>query len=374
MRETAYYECIECKHRIGNEDKPEMLRAGTWAREGERVEKDGTTTGTPTNPGRHAGFHLPSWYAAPIKWGDALVRYLKAIGHPRKMQNFMNSWAARPFVLSDKQAKWEDVKANLTVPGLQITFVPKGARFLTAGVDVQQDSFYVSIWAWQNDSPDAGRPNVIPTLADYAELVHEDDVCEFIFGTVGAPRQFDEVGGGRTYQVKAAGVDSGFKAKEVYDFCKRVGLLRCVPTKGEHGSKSESPWWTGNVFKTGKKQTRIAGGIKVYHINTNIYKQEIYTRMEKSLSDAGRVQFPQGVHSRFFQQLCAEALVEEEDKRGRQRRNWVVIDRKGNHYLDTFGIASAIADVCGIQKPPPRQQQDPPASPRQPIPGRRSRW
>ena len=350
-REHAYYECVHCQVRIDDSDKMEMLRSGLWVPRGQTVTKKGDIKGKPLRSKRNSGFQLSSLYSNTLTFGDVLKVFLEARDDIGLLQNVINSWFAEPFKITDKQAKWEDVKDRLET-GIEIGTYPPGTHFLTAGIDVQGPSFYFSVWAFGD--------SFSPTLVTYGEVETESDLTHFVFDST-----FSEAGNSKkTKKIRLVGMDSGFESAKVYDFVNKIGpQARAV--KGQSGrSQGNSPWTSNLIWKSGKNNRPIKGGIRLWHINTEFFKDEIYNKLEKGIGEPGCFQFTQGTSNRFYRQLCSEGKVKKRGPGGRVIHEYKIIDTSaGNHFLDTTVYALAMADMCGIRnikrQQPDRRRENP---------------
>ncbi|MCP4247606.1 MAG: hypothetical protein GY778_11205, partial [bacterium] len=145
-RKNAFYLC-EKGCRIEPEQKNGMVRLGTWARDGERIDKRGKVGGTPANPGRHAGFRGTSLMSKTINIGDMAEKWLTSRDNTELLCRFWNDWLGMAFVPRGTTPKWKDLGIRLA-GSYPRGAVPKFAYFLTAGVDVQLRGAYWIVRAW----------------------------------------------------------------------------------------------------------------------------------------------------------------------------------------------------------------------------------
>ena len=128
--------CPECGCEILDSDKPAMLKAGEWR----AVKKRGI--GAP----KSVGFGLIH-YTAYLLPGLMLQRVSEIKRMSRRCwQNFVNSWLAEPW--EDTKLKTDEDTVMERQTDVSELMIPKWAKILTAGVDVQETSFYYTIRAW----------------------------------------------------------------------------------------------------------------------------------------------------------------------------------------------------------------------------------
>ena len=203
IRDTAYYECEHCGGHIYDKHKMEMLRHGKW----EAVNASQSKV-------RSISYHLSSIYSPWVTFGDVAYEFKNSKGTPASLMNFINSWLAEP---------WRSAKTKST-QNMQFTestypcgIVPDKAVLLIASVDVQLDHFWWEVRAY--------APGVKSYLIDYGQASTWDDLEEIIIHRE-YPSEY-----GEPRQIMKAGIDSGFRTDEVYQFCSRFPEV-CIPLKG----------------------------------------------------------------------------------------------------------------------------------------------
>jgi phage terminase large subunit GpA-like protein len=147
----ATYYCArpDCGEEILNHLKAAMVATVKWV--SDKYQSIDPATGEVTgeiNPA-HRGFWINCLYSPFLSWSDIAAEWLRSQGTPAKLQNFKNSWLAE--VWKDQAvASSEDALAALktTTPP---EVVPAGFVALTAGVDMQKDSFRFCVYAWRWD-------------------------------------------------------------------------------------------------------------------------------------------------------------------------------------------------------------------------------
>lgn len=313
---TAVYVCQECGCEISDGDKPKMLRDGSWI----TVKKRGIG-----NP-KTVGFWINSLYSIFITWSDAVEEFLKSKDDPELLQNFVNSWLSEP---------WEDTKLKTTdelVMERQTTLpeflVPEWAKLLTAGVDVQETSFYYTIRAWGDriTSQNITHGQVL----SFAEI---EDIMNLEF----------ESEDGRKLLVNLAFIDSGYQADATYDFCVNNSDW-ATPCKGA-SNPLETAYKIGKVDKENSK----AYGMELVIIDGGKYKDMIASRMRR-VNGAGSWMVYQGCDGNYAKQVTAEHKINVKAGNGKVKQEWVQkTSHADNHYLDAEVYAFAAADLLGVR-------------------------
>ncbi len=340
--ELAYYKCQVCDGRIDSQEKPAMIAAGVWARRGETVE-GGLVIGTPENPGRHAGFTLSSLYSMHLTFGRIAEAYLRSRGNERRMQNFVNSWLAKTYTPSRKNANEAQVLAHCgDYPRASCPIEP---THVIAAVDVQKDFLKYIVRAF--DANDGATSY----LVRYGRINTWDDLERLL------QAEYAVLSGG-VFRVTHCFIDSGFRTEEVFAFCNKHDA-GCFPVKGAAGTTS--PW---------SKAHKVPGGdAQAYRIADAYYKSALLTKiLDVELGDPGAWWLYDSVGMAYARELTAEVREEVEDNRGYSTFKWRKLSGRQNDFLDCEKIALAAADMLRIGT------GDEQPEPRQPRPVDRRRW
>jgi phage terminase large subunit GpA-like protein len=313
--EFAVYVCQECDGVITDQHKPQMLRFGEW-----RVVKQNTKFVA------KVAYWINALYSPFIRFSEMAKEFLLSKDDPDKFQNFTNSWLAEP---------WEDTKlktnADLVLErqtDLPEFTIPKWAKLLTAGVDVQETSIYWTIRAWGNyfTSQNIAHGQVY----SFAEL-------ERIMNL-----QYIREGGGEPLVVALALIDSGDNTDLVYDFCASNSDW-AIPSKGS-SHPMDSHYKLSKVNKIDSK----AYGMTLAIIDTGKYKDMIAGRMRKDNGTSSWMVY-QGCDREYAEQVTAEHKVNVKSG-SRTVQQWVLkTSHADNHYLDCEVYAMCAADMLGAR-------------------------
>jgi phage terminase large subunit GpA-like protein len=329
-KKTAWYECEACSQRIEDVRKGEMLRNGEWR---DRVEDITFDQYLLDHHPRKIGFHLPAWYSPWLKWGDCAAEFLSSKDYPEKLMNFRNSWAAEPWVekYESKTAHELFQNRNETSP----LVCPKGTIAITCGIDPGQGGFWVVVLAWRSD--------MSVHLIHYGFLTEWEAITSLVWEN-SYPIEDDS----KRMMIWRAGVDTGGGKYErdydtmteaCYDFLRQHGRGKIFGTKGASTTSGHRVRASLIDRMPGKQGALIPGGISLFLLDSDAFKDAIWHRLQVKEGDPGRFTFHNEVGSDFIRHLTAEE--KRRDRRGQS--SWIRL-REANHWLDACTIAFAMAD------------------------------
>jgi len=257
--EEAKYECEHCQYEIEEHHKTWMLENGFW-----EAQEEGD--------GRTAGFHLSSLYS-PLgwrSWTDIAKAWVRALGNDAAVKAFKNTELAETWEEHGDAPEWERLYERRE--DYFASTVPMGVRFLTAGIDIQQDRIEMSVWGWGRDlerwlvehrvlEGDTARKDVWDRLTEaiYDSWRHE---C------------------GVDMNLRRLCVDSGYATQEVYAWARKQSSALVTVIKGvERGSALVGMPTSIDVTDKGK---RIKNGIRIRTVVGGIGKLEIYNKLRLS--------------------------------------------------------------------------------------------
>ena len=317
IRDTAYYECEHCGEHIYDKHKMEMLRHGEWR-----------AANKPQSKVRSISYHLSSIYSPWVTFGDVAYEFKNSKDTPASLMNFINSWLAEPW----RSAKTKSTQAlHFTESTYDRGVVPNKATLLIASVDVQLDHFWWEVRAY--------APGVKSYLIDYGQASTWDGLEEIIVNRE-YPTEY-----GEPRQVMKAGIDSGFRTDEVYQFCARFPEI-CIPLKGSSNHKTlTAPYSMSSVEKG------VIGGLKLYVLNTDYWKDFIFARMVRPTDEVGTIHLFKDCPQEYTDHLRSEEKQEIRNvKTGEVTVQWKPLTgHPTNHLLDTCTYNAAVADIAGVK-------------------------
>lgn len=317
IRDTAYYECEHCGERIYDKHKMEMLRRGEWRAVNESQSKV-----------RSVSYHLSSIYSPWVTFGDVAYEFKNSKDTPATLMNFINSWLAEPW-RSSKTKSTQNLE--FTQSSYPCGVVPDKAVLLIASVDVQLDHFWWEVRAY--------APGVKSYLIDYGQASTWEDLEEIIINRE-YPSEY-----GEPRQVMKAGIDSGFRTDEVYQFCSRFPEV-CIPVKGSSNHSTMAAPYTMTSLEKG-----VVGGLKLYVLNTDYWKDFIFARMIRPADEVGTIHLYKDCPQEYSDHLRSEEKQEIRNvKTGAVTVQWKPLtSHPVNHLLDTCTYNAAVADIAGVK-------------------------
>ncbi len=317
VRDTAYYECEHCGERIYDKHKMEMLRRGEWRAVNESQSKV-----------RSVSYHLSSIYSPWVTFGDVAYEFKNSKDTPATLMNFINSWLAEPW-RSSKTKSTQNLE--FTQSNYPCGVVPDKAVLLIASVDVQLDHFWWEVRAY--------APGVKSYLIDYGQASTWEDLEEIIINRE-YPSEY-----GEPRQVMKAGIDSGFRTDEVYQFCSRFPEV-CIPVKGSSNHSTMAAPYTMTSLEKG-----VVGGLKLYVLNTDYWKDFIFARMIRPVDEVGTIHLYKDCPQEYSDHLRSEEKQEIRNvKTGAVTVQWKPLtSHPVNHLLDTCTYNAAVADIAGVK-------------------------
>ena len=313
--ERARYVCQECGSIITDSQKYIMLQQGTW----EIVERK-------TQFARKVVFWLNTLYSPFVRFAEVAKEFLMSKDDSEAFQNFVNSWLAEP---------WEDTKlktsADLVMDRqteLPELIVPEWAKLIVGGVDVQENSLYVSIRAFGNH---------ITSQNIFHKQVLNFSAVEQIMNTPYRNANGDE------FIVSLCLIDSGYDADSTYDFCADNSDW-AVPVKGA-SNPMINHYKISKINKTDSK----AYGMSLVIVDTGKYKDMIASRMRKK-NGRGSWMVYKGCDREYAEQVTAEHKINVKTNNGKVKQEWhLKSSHADNHYFDCEVYCMAAADIMGIR-------------------------
>ena len=344
---SSWYECQYCGGLIDDSDKLDMLRKGEW--------RDDRATATPP---RHVAFHLSSIYSPFVSFGQVASEFLQSEEFPDRLRNFINSWLGEPWRDTRVEVKGQELLAQ--EGNYHLGEVPAEAHFLTAAIDVQLDHFWWKVVAW--------GVGASSWIVDFGRAESWGDLEKII-----VDRQYP-VGGGGLKQVRMCGVDSGYRADEVYQWCTAHSDV-AKPVKGASQSLG------GRFYSVSSLDKEGWAGLKLLITDTDYWKDYIFGRLRRPPGSPGAMHVPKNCPEYWANHMTSEQkTVERNRKTGKEREVWVKISQHApNHLLDCLVYNALIAELCGVRyltdvQEQHKQQEVEPAQPTGSWLGHRKSW
>lgn len=313
--EYARYVCQECGCIITDQQKYTMLQQGEW----QIVEHK-------TQFARKVVFWLNTLYSPFVRFADVAKEFLLSKKDPDKFQNFVNSWLAEPWEDTNLKTNAELVLERQTdIPEL---VVPEWAKFLTGGVDVQENCLYLSIRAFGN---------YITSQNIFHQQVFSFADVERIMNLSYKKQNGEEL------IISLALIDSGYDADSTYDFCANNADW-ALPVKG-----ASNPMMGHYKLSKVNKSDSKAYGMNLVIVDSGKYKDMIAGRMRKK-NGKGSWMVYNGCDREYAEQVTAEHKINVKTNNGKIKQEWKLkTSHADNHYLDAEVYCLAAADALGVR-------------------------
>jgi phage terminase large subunit GpA-like protein len=273
--ETAAFRCPHCEAVVDERHKPEMVAVGRW-----RATK-------PEVVG-HAGFRVNALVSllANASWGKLAAEFLDAKEDPDELQTFVNTILGQGWQGVGEEL--DEAALQARAEGFSLDDIPPEVLAVTAGVDVQDDRFEVTLAGWT-------RKGEILVLGHVV-----------IWGGPGDDEAWTELDAllrtrwrhprGGSLKVDAAVIDSGDGdwTDAVYRYCFPRLARRVMAGKGVPGTRPA-------IQMSGGK---VKGG-RLFLIGVDGLKGQIMHRLARGTS----IRFSASLEAVYFEQLTSERKV-----------------------------------------------------------------
>ena len=326
LDDNGWYECQECRRRINDGDKPEMIAAGEW-----RTNNPG---------GKWIGFHMNSLYPPwdSCRFGAVAAKMVRAraANDPEVLGSFVNFSGALPFSLEQAgQDLVTEAVITSAASGYHRNQIPDRVRALTLGADVREEQVHWAVHGW-------GPASECWTIAwgifqRLEELETMVKTHEWIHPT------------GVHMKISVGACDARYKKYDVVEMCRRLKIIK--PVFGETqiyepGRAGQLPWKTTALDRDAQGKA-IVGSIYGYRINTIYWKSWLYSRLNHPPDKPKLFHLPSDRDATYERHLQSEQEVRRRKRgSGEMVVAWVV--RKGfdsNHFLDANVYSLGIAHV-----------------------------
>lgn len=359
----AHYLCINgCK--IDSSRKSKFMRSGQWLPSGQSFGADGKIEGTPFRSARHRGYHI--WMAMNLRksWGDLAATYIQ---HRRDglLRDFFQNVLGLRYRSSASLPAWHKLGKRMAGKHAQGR-VPADVWFLTCGCDVQPDRVYYVVRGW--------APNRNSWLIDWgeflrdeSEMLEDESQAEIASGLISSDlaqidslleREYPVDGtnplGRQSLSIRLIGIDANHRTADVHEYVSsrqmdpERGRLRAI--RGDHQFKPNEKFRCTNVEKNTRTGEPYEGGLRLWGIKVEHYKQLMYERIRGSRDAAGIFWMPDDMSRigvKFLRQLVNEPPTQVvEKKSGRKVTVFKPRNKEvGVDYWDCTNYSEALADM-----------------------------
>lgn len=331
--ETAYLECSHCSKKIEEHYKSQFLAKGKWIAQNSKAPKD------------TAGFILSSLYS-PLgwfSWKDAARQFLESKDNPVMLRVFVNTVLGETWKEKGDAPDW--IRLFERRENYPMNVMPKGACFITCGVDIQKSRVEIELVGWGKDKESWS--------IDYRVIQGDTSDYKFLESALDPilNEDFPIEGSRKTAKVSVLAIDSGFNTHAVYAWA-RGKQPRVIVVKGQETLPSVVG--RPSLVDVSYQGQKIKRGIQLWPVGTNICKTELYGWLgmsgptnENETYPKGYCHFPQ-YGDDFFKMLTAEQ-IRIQTVRGYRKYVWDKI-RERNEALDIRVYNRAAAYVYGMDR------------------------
>lgn len=336
-KKESRYICQLCKEAILHQQKLPALRKGVWLKAGQQIDSDGVVSIVDPDiyvPNTHAGFSLGSIYSPMVTFGEIAEKWVNCLGDFGATKAMVNGWLGRSYKPKQRSNTEEGVLLHRGIEeGLDYPRdkCPEFPIDVILAVDVQEDCLWYSVWAF--------CLNKTRYLLRHGQLPRHLDSVLSIAGMI------FETTDGRRFKMTLRLMDSGYRTKEVYDWCRRHGFL---PTKGDKvHSKGRS------LVRYGKQGSGYQDD-ELLLINVSPFKDQLADLIQnRNNDDEGAWRLHRATDVAYAEQITAEKRMEVINKvTGVREMRWMNHGGKPNHFWDLAVMAEAgstMSEMAGTQ-------------------------
>ncbi len=310
--ETAAHFCPHCGCEQTDSDLSGMLKKGEWRKHKPEVKG-------------HAGFFINELLSPWVKFSKIVKDFLEAKDYPKKHKVWVNTALGEVWVEGKSIGKLDELMERRE--NYDHELVPEGVKILTASVDVQDDRFEVETIGWGNDfeswsierkiiACDTSRPASWKELSIHLRKIYDHEL-------------------GYRLRIRGTGVDTGFRTKQAYAFCKPRLKQKVFALKGDGGN--------GKPLVAKPTKSNL-GNVLLFKVGTDTAKDTIAGYLRQKEEGPCYCHFPHTCDKSYFRQLLAEKR-----KKVKGKAVWVM-KKEGarNETLDLWVYNLAVLEILGI--------------------------
>ena len=327
--------CPHCGSQIETKHKTAMNAKGRYVAPGQWVTPDGEVCGDPPESS-DATYWVSGLanFSSKKTFGFLAHAFLKAARKhdPDAVKGVLNAEFGECFKIRGEAPEWETVRDLGKRSNYILGQVPSSMVTLVAGVDVQKNRLVYVVRGFGDAYESA--------LIDRGELWGETDQPE-VWGALGAllAEEYDGI------PLSKVAVDSGYRADEVYAFC-RAHRGTAIPTKGHE--RLDKPYYA-NLIDVNVRGRLIKNGAQLWHFDSDSFKSWVHSRVDWPEDQPGVWMLPPDIDEDYCKQIVAEQRIQKPSGGS----VWIktAVD---NHFLDCEALAYLAIRISGIKKRLPK--------------------
>jgi len=337
-RDGCSYACNGCGVEWDDDDRESAIRAGRW------VCVQGAEVSRPAK----VGFHHRAWECLDVPLAEIGAAWVKSnTGDMAAKIAWANGYEAVDYV--EEKVDRDEEQILLLCDDRPTGIVPAAPIVsLLLTVDTQSTYFWYVLRAHGYGMDQESwmvRCGQLQTFEAIERLMYELDFLD---------------ANGVAYRVGAVAIDTGGTQKEgedtsrtyqVYDWARNHPMV--YPFKG--AKRQAAPFRVSHVDFFPGTNKPIPGGLKLYNINSNFYKDELSRRLLIPPTDPGAFHLHSGFEAHHLQESLRPAnglkeyarhmTAEYRDERGQ----WLTLQHRRHDYWDCEVYQIALADILDLR-------------------------
>lgn len=347
--ETAAHLCGHCGGLFTQAEYLRVADQGRW------IAQDGTwycdasgqfytREGEHTQPPRAVAFHVWTAYSPRTTWAAIVREFHEAQakakrGDTSSLKTFVNTTLGETWAEAEEKTEADSLKAR--AGGYARGTVPMGCLVLTAGIDVQDDRFELSVWGWGEGE----ESWLIDHLVIYANTADLDEWAKLDGPLLAMYRH----AGGQVLSIEAAALDTGgHRTHQAYMFCRDRKARKVLAAKGSNKDGQPIKPTSAQLQDINWQGKKLVKGVRLWQVGTDTAKDLIHGRFSIAQPGPGYVHFPSEMDDGYYAQLTAEARVLQRTPHGEKHR-WVKRSPR-NEALDCYVYAMFAAHYLELHR------------------------
>ena len=330
VKERVKMSCPNCGTLIDQSYKDALNERGVYVAPGQTITADGEVQGKPP-VSDSATFWVSGLMSAWRTWGERAQDFVLAVrsGDPDRIQAVINTGFGELYTLKGEAPAVELVK-RLRQPYKLGTLPSNKIVKIVLAVDVQKNGLYYEVRGWGSE-------------LESWQLEHG-----FLAGATDGDQVWDDLAKFKDFHygglpIDRALIDSGYRTQFVYTFVRKFPYW-ALATKGRD-TIDATPLQRSKIDVGTTTGRRLAGGLALWHVNTDFFKRWIHERILRDPALPGGLHLAEDTSDDYCKQLVSEARVVKPSGKIVWQRIY-----KENHYFDCMVLQVAGAYSLNLQQ------------------------
>lgn len=325
-RDTRY-QCEHCEEEITQDKRPAMLQAGE------------ARTEVPNRSPRRKALRITAADVPNISWGLYARTFLECKANPDDLRVFVNSWMTEPWRPRENGLVAKQVMSR--VLEMKQDSVPENTVCLLGAVDVQRGHVWATVRAFMDDERsvlihcarvDGHKADGTASTAIALENCWNQVLSRQWRWT----SQHPSIGVMMTIVDSGDGETAGDVYRWAWNHYGRVVLAK--------GSSTQAQAWRASSVSRYPDGRPIPGGVKLYHVRSDYYREIIVGSYMAAMEDKGAWLIAPGTPQEYGDHMSAWQIESKKGKDNRLVREWKQI-RRNDHWLDCEIYGAALWEI-----------------------------